>query len=241
YGLCAATLLAAIFLQKLALPGTNSLLPLNLLIFLAATFFAFLFEVVEINSRALLLYALFVMAGALSMAVSPSPRVSALSLGLLLLVQLPLVFRLARSFPPARLWRLVSTVGCACAAAGVLQFVAQFALGPRIAFPLDTGLPDSLVLKGFNAMIPLYWSSPIFKSNEIFFLEPSFFCQFLALAVVAELLVQGRLLRLLLLGAGLVSSYSGTGLTMLALFLPIYAIRHGHVQLAIAAALACII
>lgn len=238
---CAGTLLAAIFLQKLALPGTGGDLPLNLFLFLAATMSAFVFEVAEINPSALLWYALFVVTGAFSMAVSPSPRASGLSLGLLLLVQLPLVFRMTSSFPTERLWRLVSTVGCACAAAGVLQFAAQFILGPRLAFPLDTALPDSLVLKGFNSMIPLYWSSPIFKSNGIFFLEPSFFCQFLAMAVVAELLVQGRLPRLLLLMAGLVSSYSGTGLTMLALFLPVYAVRHGHVQLAVAAALACLV
>src|SRR5690349_2629404 len=109
---CAGTLLAAILLQKLALPGTDGGLPLNLFLFLAAALSAFVFEVAEINPSALLWYALFVATGAFSMAVSPSPRASGLSLGLLLLVQLPLVFRMTSSFPTERLWRLVSTVGC---------------------------------------------------------------------------------------------------------------------------------
>ncbi|HLH93091.1 MAG TPA: hypothetical protein VKX28_32100 [Xanthobacteraceae bacterium] len=240
FRLCAMTCLAAVFLQKLALPGTAGLLALNLFVFLAAALAAFLLAAVEINRPAFLWYAAFATAGALSLAMSRSPRVSALSLGLLLLVQLPLVFRVTSSLRPERLWRLVSTLGCVFAAVGVIQFAAQFVVGPRLAFPLDTALPDWLALKGFNSMIPLYWSSAIFKSNGVFFLEPSFFCQFLAVAVVAELLLAGRLLRLLLLMAGLISSYSGTGLTMLALFLPIYAVRHGRIQLAIAAALACL-
>jgi hypothetical protein len=232
FALCAFSLLSAIFLQKIALPGTDGLFPLNVFIFPAITALAVVFNMLEINITAFAWYALFVLAGALSIAVSPSAHVSVLSLGLLLVVQFPLVFRLGPSrIAYGRLLTFLSTVGCICALLGVLQFVSQFVVGSQVAFFLDTSLPEAVTMKGFNSLIPLYWSSPVFKSNGVFFLEPSLFCQFLAIALVAELLVGPSVLRLLAITAGLVSSYSGTGLTMLALFLPFHFLRHGHFRL----------
>jgi hypothetical protein len=103
--LCAATLLCAVFLQKIALPGTDGLFPLNLFIFPALTLLAFVFGVIEINAPAFACYALLILAGAVSAAISPSNHVSALSLGFLLVVQFPLAFRLIHSeFPYRRLF-----------------------------------------------------------------------------------------------------------------------------------------
>ena len=232
FALCAFSLLSAIILQKIALPGTDRIFPLSLFILPAITALAVVSNMLEINITAFAWYALFVLAAALSTAVSPSAHVSVLSLGLLLVVQFPLVFRLGPSrIPYGRLLAFLSTVGCICALLGVLQFVSQFVFGSEVAFVLDKSLPEAVTMKGFNSLIPLYWSSPVLKSNGVVFLEPSVFCQFLAIAVVAELLVGPRALRLLALTAGLVSSYSGTGLTMLALFLPFHFLRHGHFRL----------
>jgi len=240
--LCALTLLSAVFLQKIALPGTGGQHPLNLFIFPAITLAAFLLGVIEANALALSCYALLVIAGGISAAMSPSSQVSVLSLGYLLVVQFPLVFRLAASeFSHQRLLRFMSSLGCLCALMGVAQFLAQFAFGSRAAFFLDTRAPEFLTVKGFNSMIPLFWSSPVFKSNGIFFLEPSFFCQFLAVAVVAELLIGARTLRLIILAAGLITSYSGTGLTMLALFVPFHILRHGRFQLFLVAAIVAVV
>jgi hypothetical protein len=230
--LCVVTLLSSIFLQKIALPGTGGQHPLNLVIFPATTLAAFLLGVIEVNTPALLFYSLVVLAGGISAAMSPSGQMSLLSLGYFLAVQFPLIFRLtALEFSYQRLLKFLSAIGCIFALLGVAQFLAQFAFGSHTAFFLDTKAPESLTVKGFNAMIPLYWSSPVFKSNGIFFLEPSFFCQFVAIAVVAELLIGARTLRLMVLTAGLISSYSGTGLTMLALFVPFHFLRHGHFRL----------
>jgi hypothetical protein len=232
FALCGFALLAAVVLQKIALPGTGGLFPASLLIFPAVTGIAFLVGVLEINTTAFIWYALFVLMGTLSAALSPSPHVSVLSLGFLVVAQLPLVFRCASSeisYP--RLLNFLSVVGCLGALIGVLQFVGQFVVGVDGAFFLDKHLPSNMIVSGYNSLIPLYWSSPIYKSNGFFFLEPSFFGQFLAVAVVAELLAGPRTLRLLVLTAGLVCSYSGTGLTMLALFLPFYLLHRGHPRL----------
>jgi hypothetical protein len=230
--LCASVLLASVLLQKIALPGTGGLYPLNLVIFPAVAISSFVFGVLQIDTATFIWYALFVLVGTLSAAMSPSPHVSLLSLGFILVAQFPLVFRLASSgISYRRVLTFLSTAGCICALIGLLQFAGQFVVGSNAAVFLDNGLPEGLMMKGYNSLIPLYWSSPVYKSNGVFFLEPSFFCQFLAIAVVAELLVGPRVLRLLVITAGLVSSYSGTGLTMLALFIPVYFLHHGHFRL----------
>src|SRR5256885_14114840 len=91
--LCAITLLSAVFLQKIALPGPGGIYPLTLFIFPAVTTAAFLAGVLEINTTAFIWYALFALVGTLSAALSSSPHVSVLSLGFLVVAQFPLVFR----------------------------------------------------------------------------------------------------------------------------------------------------
>lgn len=232
FALCATVLLSSALLQKIALPGTGGIYPLNLVIFPAVATVSFAFGVLQIDTVAFRWYGLLILVGTLSTAMSPSPHVSVLSLGFLLVAQFPLVFRLASlGIPYRRVLTFLSTVGCTCALIGLLQFASQFIFGSNVAFFLDKSLPEGLMMKGYNSLIPLYWSSPVYKSNGIFFLEPSFFCQFLAMAVVAEVLVGPRVPRLLVITAGLVSSYSGTGLTMLALFIPVYFLHHGHFRL----------
>jgi hypothetical protein len=230
--LCGFALLSAVLLQKIALPGTDGQFPISLLIFPALTATAFLTGVIEINAAAFIWYGLFVVMGTLSAVLTPSPHVSVLSLGFLVVVQLPLAFRCVSSeisYP--RLLNFLSIVGCLSALIGILQFAGQFVVGVDTAFFLDKHLPDNVTVAGYNSLIPLYWSSPVYKSNGVFFLEPSFFGQFLAVALVGELLAGPRTFRLIVLTAGMVCSYSGTGLTMLALFLPLYFLRHGHPRL----------
>jgi hypothetical protein len=236
--LCASVLVLAAFFQKVALPGTGGIYPLSLFIFPAVTAAAFFAGILEVNTTAFIWYAGFVLIGIISAAVSPSPQVSLLSLGFLVVAQLPLVFRCkSPDIPYGRVLEFLSTLGCTSALIGIAQFAGQSVLGLDVVFFLDKHMPDGLTVVGYNSLIPLYWTSPVFKSNGVFFLEPAFFCQFLAVAAVAELLMGPRLLRLLVLTAGLVCSYSGTGLTMLALFLPFYFLRHGHSRLFFFAAL----
>jgi hypothetical protein len=242
FTVCALALVSAVFLQKIALPGTGGLFPLNLFIFPVLTIAAFLAGVLEINASAFVWYALFVSMGALSMALSPSAHVSTLSLGFFVVAQSPLVFRgVSSEISYPRVLNFVSTVGCISAIIGILQFAGQFALGADVVFFLDKHMPNNAIVTGYNSVIPLYWSSPVYKSNGVFFLEPSFFCQFLAIATVAELVARPATLRLLILAAGLLCSYSGTGLTMLALFLPFYFLHHGHPRLFVFAALLCLL
>ena len=65
------------------------------------------------------------------------------------------------------------------------------------------------------------YGSHEYRANGVFLLEPSFFSQVLAVGIVAELCTFGRLSRLALFGLALIVSYSGTGLIVLAVCLPL--------------------
>ncbi|HEY4366353.1 MAG TPA: hypothetical protein VGN07_03905 [Steroidobacteraceae bacterium] len=117
--------------------------------------------------------------------------------------------------------RFLCNLSALIALLGVVQFFLQFVLGHGAAFPIDTALPDMFRVKNFNDVIPLKYGSNTFKSNGVVMIEPSIFSQLCALGLIAELCSSNRRLRLGLYAAGLVVGYSGTGLLVLAVSLPI--------------------
>ena len=119
-----------------------------------------------------------------------------------------------------------------CAIMGIVQFFAQFVLPFELVFPIDGFVPEAFrYTDQYNVIIPLTYESPIMKSNGIVFLEPSFFSQFLGLAIIIELTGRQRTIHLALYGVALLVSYSGTGMSMVALFLPWIFIQRGNLQL----------
>jgi hypothetical protein len=119
------------------------------------------------------------------------------------------------------------------AVGGIAQFCLQFVLPLDLLFPLETFVPPDFLFGGefYNVIIPLTYGAQIYKSNGIIFLEPSFFSQFLAVAVLIELLGRQRVLRLALYGGGLLVAYSGTGLLLIALLTPYILLRRGNLHL----------
>lgn len=109
---------------------------------------------------------------------------------------------------------------------GIVQFIVQFAGGLAIAFPIESYVPAAFRTQGFNNITPLYWGSSIHKANGIVMLEPSVFSQLCALGLIAELSGAARIPRLALFAGGLVVSYSGTGLLILAVSLPLFVVMH---------------
>ena len=97
---------------------------------------------------------------------------------------------------------------------GVAQFVGQFVFGADIAFFLDKHLPENVTVSGYNSLIPLYWDSPVYKSNGVFFLEPSFLSQYMAVAIILELLFFSNWKRVVLYAAAMFASFSGTGMVL---------------------------
>jgi hypothetical protein len=99
---------------------------------------------------------------------------------------------------------------------GVLQYTVQYAIGQKLAFPIEHSLPEAFITQKYNHLIPIRDGGVILKSNGVFFLEPSFYSQFIGLGLVLELSTRNRPLRIALLVAGLAVAYSGTGIVVAA-------------------------
>jgi hypothetical protein len=115
-----------------------------------------------------------------------------------------------------KFFALVNAIFLALAIAGILQFVVQFA-GVKL-FSFKSFVPATMLLEGpFNTVIPI-GTTAYMKSNGLFLVEPSVFSQFMALALIIEILMFRRLLYIVAFAAALMSSLSGTGWLMILSF-----------------------
>ena len=115
---------------------------------------------------------------------------------------------------------------------GVAQFAAQFVVDGRGLIAFYGIVPDFLLdpsrdqgtgaPRGFNGLI---------KSNGLFLAEPSIFSQITALGILIEILEFSRPRYLLVMVLGFLVAYSGTGLMLLLIFLPLAGLRHGRAGL----------
>ena len=129
-----------------------------------------------------------------------------------------------------RLFRRFSLI---VAVAGICQFVAQVAIPGPTLFTFESFLPETILTRSFNFVIPVPGAWQLNKSNGFFLLEPSHFSQLIALAVIAEMAFFRPSWRLPIFGLALLLSYSGTGLVVCGLFVPLLLIRRGHGRLVI--------
>lgn len=124
---------------------------------------------------------------------------------------------------------------------GIIQFASQFLIGNHLMFPIETLVPRHLLIPNFNFTIPLSYGSSTFKSNGVFLLEPSFFSQFMALALLVELSAQNSYRRMAVYVAAMIVSYSGTGIVVLIVCLPILVIKEERWDLLAFAGLSAIL
>lgn len=221
-------MLAAVLLQRLAVPGTNGVVGIGLLVGLAAFGWGLLGGRLVIEPVRALLYCL-ALCGLLASLAGQGRPASLASLALLGSVYLPFIAVLELSADErAAASRAFATLMTWVAAAGLGQFALQFVLGPAAMFPLDAVLPDSWFIAGFNLEIPLWEGAPWLKSTGIVFLEPSHFAQTLALAILVELLTRASPLRLALYAAAYLVSFSGTGIVLLAILALPVCLRAGR-------------
>ena len=189
-------------------------------------------DTARIDRRAAALFAAVVtVAGAsylLNTWFEPRALRTVTSLLLVALSYAPFVITLAPSAADARLWRwtlrLFATAAALVALAGIAQFAVQFFTSAEWLFDYTPLIPEALRTSGhWNTVHPVaswvqadgYW----IKSNGFFMREASFFSVLLAYGIVCELIVGVRRWAIVLLAAGLVLSYSGSGLVALAVAL----------------------
>jgi hypothetical protein len=112
------------------------------------------------------------------------------------------------------IWKHVSILGMVAAVCGFIQLAGQFILQGAFLDPIRL-LPESLLLQNFNTTYPIYYGASLLKPNGMFLLEPSFFSQLVAMALVSEFVFFHRKWRIVFLMAALTFSFSGTGILML--------------------------
>jgi len=130
-------------------------------------------------------------------------------------------------------FRLLVTILACC---GIAQYLLQFVIGSKLAFPMDNLVPDVMRVVGFNGQGWLSYGSTTYRANGVFMLEASFFSQILAIAIVGEF-VQKRpgWARLALFAVATLVSYSGTGMMSIVVCFPVWVIRRRRWDIAVVA------
>jgi hypothetical protein len=189
-------------------------------------------DTARIDRRAAALFAAVVtVAGAsflLNTWFEPRALRTVTSLLLVALSYAPFVITLVPAAAGTQLWRwtlrLFATAAALVAAAGIAQFCAQFFTSAEWLFNYTPLIPEAVRTSGtWNTVHPVtswvqadgYW----IKSNGFFMREASFFSVVLAYGIVCELIIGVRRWAVVLMAAGLVLSYSGSGLVALAVAL----------------------
>ena len=224
-------LVAAIPLQRFGMPLGGTEISFGLAVSLGCVAGLALTGRLQIDTQRLVLFGLVIAAAAASAAVAATTA-SATSLALFIAIYTPFIFVAAtdhRTF--------LATLGTfqdlvlLCAALGIIQFFAQFLINTAQLFTFQGLLPDAVLLHNFNIVVPLRYGATTFKSNGFLLLEPSILSQYAALAVLVEVLFFRRFLRLALYAIALIVSYSGTGLLLLGVFLPLVILHRRAVGL----------
>lgn len=227
-----APVLGASFVSKLAIPG----MPVDgiglgfPLIYVALLWGLYIGDIVALEWSRLMAFCL--MAGVLGAAsLINVESVSVPSIAMLMVLHLPYVFHIRCSEKTrGDVLRTLLNVALIIALCGLFQFAMQsFAYGALPTgwlYPIENLLPASWRVTGFNMQIPLSYGSTVYRANGIFMQEPSFYSQFLAIAVLAELVSFNRMWRVLLLMIAIVVAQSGTGLILLGVCLPLLVIAY---------------
>jgi hypothetical protein len=227
-GLLFAPLLGGTVLSKLGIPPFSHMgLGVAFLLIFAAAGTGLLLGRVVLDTRRTILFLLFLGFVGAVLAI----RAEAFSLSsLLLLAALHAVYvlHLPRGADTAAALSFFLGLATFLAWCGIAQFFLQFVVPAKFVFPIENFIPGPFRVDLFNSQAPLSYGSTIFRANGIFMLEPSFFSQVLAVAIVTELCTSNRLRHLLVYGLALVLSYSGTGIMVLMVCLPILVIGRGR-------------
>jgi hypothetical protein len=229
FGVVASLLVLAVFGQRFTLPAGGIPLALPLVGSYVAVFLLRVRGGIRYNRVRTELY--MMAAGAVVVASWFSAQqghgLSVNSLFLLLVIYLPWVFCVSTDY--TELWprvaRLFVRMMVVAGVVGVAQMLAQVSGLWAYEDYLGTFVPPELLAQGYNTSFPIAYNSPIVKANAFVFLEPSFLCQYLALALVVGVIVRARSWQLLLLALGMASTLSGTGILLLVVGVTLVVVR----------------
>jgi hypothetical protein len=224
FAVLATPLVAVTILSKFSVPPLGEQgIGLSLLFMCAALIVGSISNCIRLDPRRLALYVMLI--GFLGLVQILQPDLFSISSMLLLTaLHLPYVFTVPRGDDGDRVIKYFLGMVTVFAWCGIAQYSLQFIVNARFLFPIENFVPASFIVQHFNKQAALAYGSEVYRPNGVFLLEPSFFSQVLAVAVVAELCTLARAGRLAVFGIALLVSYSGTGIMVLAICLPVYGV-----------------
>lgn len=211
------------FFHKFALSFGETKIFLGFVFILMITAFGFMSGRLEVRKINFAAYAS--MAGLLTLTqLFGQQQYSIISLLFLLVVHTPYIFGIKPGLmitnAPLIFYQKIMVI---FAILGVLQYFGQFVIGVEYAFPIDHFL-SGVVMPGFNALNSLAYGSDVYKATAVFMLEPAMLCQYLAIAIVVEMIYFKNVKRIIAYLCGIAVTFSGTGLILLLILAPIYLI-----------------
>jgi len=90
---------------------------------------------------------------------------------------------------------------------------------------LEKVVPVEFLYREYNYLKRMWWGPLQMAPNGLFFLESSHLSQFLAMALIVEIVLFQRLSRMAILGVSMLASFGGTGLLMLTVCAPFLLMR----------------
>lgn len=223
-----APFIGVTFLAKFAIPPFGGLgIAIGVLVNLVAMTWAFAKGIARINLTGLSSVLLFTGYAAI-VSIARNGAYSVSSLLFFLFIHLPYAVVLPTcEATRRRICSFYINTALSFAILGILQYVVQFAAGSDIAFPIENFVPETFQVHAFNKQGVIGYGMDVYRANGVFMVEPSFYSQLLAVAVVLEIVLgRGRPVAILLMMAGILLSYSGTGLVILAACLPFIIFHH---------------
>jgi hypothetical protein len=226
-----ALLVSALFLQRFTLPFGNTFLHMDLVAIGFILLYQFLSGKLLIQRDRFLWFLALGSAATCSLLLNFS---SMMLTGYFLFTVFYSMFTLGRPSTLDQYKRtlqafqfLVMLLSCL----GVAQFAAQFVVDGRELANFYGIVPDILFLDPATGTHEPRMLGAIIQGTGIFLSEPSLLGQITALGILIEVLEFRRPRYLLVMALGFLVAYSGTGLVLLLIFLPLAGLRHSKAGL----------
>ena len=231
-GVDAALLVSALFLQRFSLSLGNSLLSLDVVPTACVIIYQFAAGRLVINYDRLLWFIALGFVATCSLYFNFSSKMLSSYSEFIVMYFLFTLSKRTSTNSYRHTLQVFQFLVMTLSALAIAQFFAQFVVDGRQIILFFGIVPDFLFASygagGVNTIIPLYEGTSLIKSNGIFLAEPSTLSQMTALAILIEILEFARLRYLCLLALGYLLSYSGTGLMMLLVFVPLASLVRGR-------------
>jgi hypothetical protein len=207
-----------VLLQRVGIPGVPNIGVLTLVV-LGWVVVAYVQGVVTLHRQSLLWFLVATVITGVAMLVQSSSvfqaQISVTSWLLVLTVWAPFTVRLLDNGLAGylRMLRLVTYISIGLAVASIAMLASQLA-GLPFRDWFAAVVPPAFQLDGFNIIAPTSYGSDLIRSTAWIGLEPSVVSALLGLGMLAAIFVRARSWVILVLGAGLLSTVSGSGVVV---------------------------